>query len=317
MVAPPPGHDRRDAIDGAAHHIGLGVLGKGWAWKLCMGVAKEHGVHPRHFSQCADRILGKPGDRAFFKTTMGNGNHQLRALCPHLRDKLACGFHHVFDDNFALKVGPVPHHDLRGRKPDHTHFDGMPLPLCVNELTIQDHIGLERVLGLRGIAVFVGHIDVGIDVRELRTAQCTLQKRQPEIEVMVADVGRVVSHPIHHLIRRMHLALLQRPNFGNEIPQGVPLKQITVVKQQTVGYFSAGCFDQTQGAVQPVLIGRLILVVVVAQQTHMEVGSLQNAQTDFGCVRGHQGTRDQHGARQDAHPRGRRRGTCCHILLSL
>jgi hypothetical protein len=82
----------------------------------------------------------------------------------------------------------------------------------------------------------------------------------------------------------MGFSVFQGLDLGNVITHGVALQQVTVVKQQTVGSLGTRRLDQGDRPRQPVLVGGFVLVIVVAQQVHVHVGRLQDAQSYLGAV---------------------------------
>ena len=133
---------------------------------------------------------------------------------------------------------------------------------------------------------------------------------------MVTNIGGVIAHLVHDFVGRMNFPGLQRLHFGHIVTQRAALQQVTVVKKQGVGNFGPGGFDQRAGTRQAVLVRRLVLVIVVAQQVHVHISGLQNAQTHFGSAHCAGHTSPHHctdeGTQVQTHPR---LGNCHWVLL--
>ena len=105
-----------------------------------------------------------------------------------------------------------------------------------------------------------------------------LQEGQAIVEFMVADIGGVDADLVQHLVGRVQVAGGQRFDLGYIVAQWIALQQIAVVEQQAVCCFSAGGLDQADRLGQAIFIGYPVLVVVVVQQVHMQIGGLHDAQ---------------------------------------
>ena len=165
----------------------------------------------------------------------------------------------------------------------------MPRAAGVGQLALQHHVWREGV-GFLASGLFLVQKHIRVDVGEVRRGNRLAQKRQAVVELVVAQVGGVVAKLVHHFVGRVHFARFQGLDLGHVIAQWVALQQIAVVKQEAVGRFAAGGFDERYRAREAILVGRLVLVVVIRHQVHVQIGGLHEAQLDLGAVgagRGH------------------------------
>ncbi|MNQ50841.1 hypothetical protein D3C85_648000 [compost metagenome] len=123
---------------------------------------------------------------------------------------------------------------------------------------------------------------VGVHIGEFGPRQHLAEVIQPVVELVVAEVARVIVELVHGLEHRVGL-LLEVAGTGlleDVVRQRRALDQVTVVEQQVVGVFGAGGADQQGGTGEAELAVFLVLVVVIPQHVGVDVGGLDQAQRD-------------------------------------
>ena len=282
VAAPEAGHHRGHAVDGAARQVHLGVAVEEAAREFTMRMAEDDGVDARHLGQPGHGVLGEEHGLAKLEAGVRQQHHHVRALGAHLGHQRARGLGDVARDHAAQQVAAVPQHDLRRHEADDGDLQLLRAAGFVDEAAVQDHVrrkGLGVLGHALGRAFVVEH--VGVDIRKGRAGQRAAQERQAVVELVIADIGRVVAQCVHDLVGRVRLACRQRLDARDEVTQRVALKQIAVVEEQCVLHLGACGLHQRGRARQAVFIHRLVLVVVVGHQAHVHVGRAQDAQLEL------------------------------------
>ncbi|MMZ69480.1 hypothetical protein D1872_323270 [compost metagenome] len=88
---------------------------------------------------------------------------------------------------------------------------------------IQNLIRCEIVLVICLIIITIVYINIGINVREVRSLQRHVEEVQTIVELMVTDVTCIIIEQIHRFIYRVSLTLFQWINFGSVVSQRIPL----------------------------------------------------------------------------------------------
>ena len=203
MIAPHTGHYCRNAVQGTFSDICAFDVGKVFPREHGVSMTKHDGINTRYFAEVINRVLRHSLIRVGRKARVSHDDDHIRALGPHFRYVLTCGFGDVIHCHFAAEIGFIPGHDLRWHKTDVANFQRLLVTLFV------DHLGVFNQIG--GKKRFFGFNvdDIGVNVRELRACERLMQILQTVVKFMVAEVADRVIQRIQRLINRVRFAGFQ------------------------------------------------------------------------------------------------------------
>ncbi len=199
------------------------------------------------------------------------------ALLPHLRHPGLGRLDDVARHHVAGQVLGVPDHHLRRHEADDADADRQFGPGAVLDLAIEDHVGLEVELVVARVRrqLRAAH-QIGADEREIRAGNHLVHERQAVVELVVAERRALVAQEVHALHDRVDVALLHALFIGDVVAHRAALQQVAIVDQHGVAGFGADRIDQRGGARQAHRVVRLVGVIVVGQQVHMDVGGFHD-----------------------------------------
>ena len=286
VVAPVAGHHGRDTAQGT------GLIVHFWQVReitreVLVSMTQHQGIYPLYLGQMPGGVLHHGLIAVGVDAGVGNHYHQIGPLGAQLGHIVVGGLDHVGHHHLAFQMAFVPLQHLCRRQTQDAHLDGLQLALVIGDLALQQQVGGEFVatpvnLSL-GVALEGARLEhVGVHIGEFGPRQHLAEVIQPVVELVVAEVARVIVELVHGLEHRVGL-LLEVAGTGlleDVVRQRRTLDQVTVVEQQVVGIFGARGADQQGGTGEAELAVFLVLVVVIPQHVGVDVGGLDQAQRD-------------------------------------
>ena len=244
-----PGHHRGCSGNRPAAPVGFRPIREGGRGEDKVAVAKDHDVDSGD-ARCRDGgifhailHLG-PADACVAKcddhvgTRLAQGRYQATRRCDD-----------ILGDKAAVEEVTVPAHDLRRHKADDPDSERLRPTRAVRQAAVEQDIRWQERAALPGR---IGDApDIGQNEGEGRRADGLFQKRQAEVEVVVAQRGRIVAKRVHGGDHGMEAVRADLARLCQRVGLWTALEQIAVVKQQRARHLGPCGADQAGGAHQP------------------------------------------------------------------
>ena len=235
------------------------------------------------------RVLLSATTRRIGDAGMAECDHEIAPSTQFGHVTLCC-LDDVAGGDVALEPRLVPDHDLGRHQPDHADPQPLQDPVFIHQIAFEhDRRRQERRA--------VERLDVGADEGERGGAQGRRQERQPVVELVVADRGRVVAEQVHGPDHRMVVRRRQMSRERHVIAERIALDDVAVVEQQAVGDLGARGRDQRRDLGQADRIVLPILIIIVVVDEHVQVGGLEQPDAQSRRLPVHRRQRGHHAAR--------------------
>jgi hypothetical protein len=190
----------------------------------------------------------------------------------------------------AAQNGVVPAGDLRRRQPDHPHAQRVAGTGAVDRVKRHDHPWWQCMAMRAG--------DVARNNGKIGIGKCPVERRQPVVEFMVAQRRGIIAQCIHRRDHRVGAGVVDHRGVGEKIAHRGALQEIAVVQEQAIGDLAARRADHRRQPRQPVLRlggGGAVGEIVIAENAHVQIGGLQDAQAKRGGLLCHDWSAPSHG----------------------
>ncbi len=280
MAAPEARHRGRHFHQMAGRQVGTLDAGEIGAGEDEVLVAGEHGIDAVDGGEIKAGVLGTVAGGALGDAGVREGYDDVRTRLLHLGQPGLGGLDDVARLDLSLEVGAVPDHDLRRGEADDADPDRLFGAVAVDELTLQDHVGLQvGFVGARPRAQAAPG-EVGEDERKAAAGQRLVEEGQAVVELVIAQRGGLDAEPVHDADDRVDVALLHAPLIGHVVAHGVALKEIAIVEKKAVGRLGPRFFYQGGDLGEAHRVVLAVAVIVVGVDEHVDVRRLEQAEVD-------------------------------------
>nr|WP_244900063.1 hypothetical protein [Roseovarius aestuarii] len=215
---------------------------------------------------------------------MCQGDNDIRARCAHLGQTRPGGIHDIAGDQPVIEVKMIPCGNLRRHQTKQADAYFVLIAIAVGHLPMNKYKWrVKRFVIANGGSL--GDHSIGASNRKRHIREHRLQPVESEVEFMIAQTSRIIAQVIHGRNGRVW-AGPAAAGLRRHVTKRRALQKVTIINKQRMRHLIPCLLDQCSSPRQPKGVFATICVIVEGQQVAMNIGRLQNPQTDIrGALR--------------------------------